>query len=266
MSPDWRLHRIVLPQTFTTSYRYYRLNITANNGGSSYPIQLSEFALLSSPTDVGDKTPPVLTLPSNMTLSASNSTGMIVTFSATATDVVSGTLNVICEPASGSLFSPGTTTVQCSATDLLANTATGSFNITVNSPLMTWRQQYFGTTSPADNAADNADPDGDGINNKLEFFLAGNPSHADATSILPTLTVPTSGPAGFVYEFNRLKSASSMSYTVEYKYSLDLASWTPAVDGDGGVTIVTTSHDTNSDHVTVTIPTSQQKVFVRLRL
>ncbi|WP_256011852.1 alginate lyase family protein [Desertivirga xinjiangensis] len=31
----------------TTSYKYYRLNITANSGGSSYGIQLSEFALMA---------------------------------------------------------------------------------------------------------------------------------------------------------------------------------------------------------------------------
>ena len=30
----------------TTAYRYHRLNITANNGGPTYPIQLSELALM----------------------------------------------------------------------------------------------------------------------------------------------------------------------------------------------------------------------------
>ena len=41
--------------------------------------------------------------------------------------------------------------------------------------------------------------------------------------------------------------------------------WTPAVHGTGGVTIVTTPVDAQTEQVTVTIPTSSDKRFVRLK-
>jgi alpha-L-fucosidase len=214
--------------TNTTPNRYYRLNITDSYGGSGYPIQLSEFAMLSAPTDVSDKTPPVLTLPSSMTLSASNSAGMVVTFSATATDVVSGTLNVTSAPASGSLFSPGTTAVQCSAIDLLANTGTGSFNITVNSPVMTWRLLHFGTSDNSGDAADSADPDGDGWNNAQEFTAGTDPK--DGVSLLKVSQMQASG-SDMVVSF---PTVSGKTYRVERSDTLQSGSWSVVQENIAG--------------------------------
>jgi hypothetical protein len=49
-------------------------------------------------------------------------------------DEVGGDIDISCEPASGSTFPIGNTTVQCSATDEAGNTATESFTVTVNPP------------------------------------------------------------------------------------------------------------------------------------
>jgi hypothetical protein len=54
-----------------------------------------------------------------------------VSYTATATDIVDGSVAVHCDPASGSTFPIGTTTVQCTATDAHNNTADGSFTVTV---------------------------------------------------------------------------------------------------------------------------------------
>ena len=78
-----------------------------------------------------DVTPPVLTLPSNITAEATSASGAVVTFTATAIDDVDGPVPVTCTPASGSTFPLGTTTVQCSAHDAHNNTAHGSFTVTV---------------------------------------------------------------------------------------------------------------------------------------
>jgi hypothetical protein len=52
----------------------------------------------------------------------------------TAVDVVDGSVPVSCSPPSGSVFSVGTTTVTCTATDSHGNTATTSFSVTVVAP------------------------------------------------------------------------------------------------------------------------------------
>jgi len=81
---------------------------------------------------VQDTTPPTLSLPSNITTKATGPNGAAVTYSATATDLVDGTVLVTCDHASGSSFPVGTTTVNCSATDAHGNIATGSFTVTVS--------------------------------------------------------------------------------------------------------------------------------------
>jgi N-acetylneuraminic acid mutarotase len=78
-----------------------------------------------------DFTPPVLTLPADMVVNQTSIGGAIVAFSASAIDNVDGAVAVSCAPASGSLFAVGTTRVTCSASDVHANTASGSFTVTV---------------------------------------------------------------------------------------------------------------------------------------
>ena len=79
---------------------------------------------------VVDKTPPTLKIPADMTVQAA-SPGAVVTFSASASDLVDGSVPVTCTPASGSTFPVGTTTVACSATDKAGNPASASFKVTV---------------------------------------------------------------------------------------------------------------------------------------
>jgi hypothetical protein len=81
---------------------------------------------------VVDTTAPTLHLPSNMTLTATSAAGAPASWTATATDAVDTSVDVTCVPPSGSTFAPGTTTVNCSATDDSGNQATGSFTVTVN--------------------------------------------------------------------------------------------------------------------------------------
>lgn len=82
-------------------------------------------------TIVDDTTPPVLSLPADITREATGPGGANVTFVATAMDETDGAVAVVCTPPSGSLFALGTTTVSCSAEDNAHNSSSGSFHITV---------------------------------------------------------------------------------------------------------------------------------------
>lgn len=87
-----------------------------------------------------DKTPPVVTVPANLTVEATGPSGAVVTFAAAATDDVDGPLSAVCTPSSGSTFALGITTVLCSATDAAQNTGSASFTVTVRdttAPLFT---------------------------------------------------------------------------------------------------------------------------------
>jgi hypothetical protein len=86
---------------------------------------------VTAPSTPADTTPPVLTLPSNITAEATGPDGATVTYSASAEDAVDGPVEIICTPASGATFELGTTTVNCSASDAAGNTANGSFTVTV---------------------------------------------------------------------------------------------------------------------------------------
>lgn len=80
---------------------------------------------------VQDTTPPSMSLPSDITAEATGPSGAVVNYSASANDLVDGAVAVSCSPASGSTFALGTTPVSCSATDARGNSASGSFNVTV---------------------------------------------------------------------------------------------------------------------------------------
>ncbi len=78
-----------------------------------------------------DTVAPTITVPASFAIEATNPSGDFVTYSATATDLTDGILIPQCTPISGSTFPIGTTTVTCTATDSSGNTASASFNITV---------------------------------------------------------------------------------------------------------------------------------------
>lgn len=80
---------------------------------------------------VVDTTAPQLSLPRDMTAQAPSAEGAMVTYGVSAKDAVEGETSVDCFPASGSLFAPGQTVVNCSSSDKTGNLAKGSFLVTV---------------------------------------------------------------------------------------------------------------------------------------
>ena len=85
----------------------------------------------SATYSIVDTIPPTLSLPGDTTAEATSASGAIVFFSPTASDAVDPAPVVSCSPASGSTFPLGETTVNCSATDVVGNSSSGSFKVTV---------------------------------------------------------------------------------------------------------------------------------------
>ena len=102
--------------------------VAADQAGNS---AFSAAPQVTQSVTVADTTPPVLTLPANISLIGTSPAGRVVSYAPTALDVVNGSRRVTCTPASGFTFPYGVTTVNCSASDLSGNTSTGSFTVTI---------------------------------------------------------------------------------------------------------------------------------------
>jgi hypothetical protein len=81
---------------------------------------------------VVDGTAPNIACPGDMHVNAPGQTTAVVTYTVTASDCTLTGLN--CSPASGSAFSSGATTVNCTATDGAGHSSACSFVVTVNNP------------------------------------------------------------------------------------------------------------------------------------
>ncbi|MEQ1854741.1 MAG: Ig-like domain-containing protein, partial [Chthoniobacteraceae bacterium] len=92
----------------------------------------------------------------------------------------------------------------------------------------TWRQQYFGSTLAAGNAADDADPDNDSIKNLMERALGLNPL-VPSVSGLPGLSLTRIGSQDYVtLTVNKSSAAGDLTFTVEASGNLSLWNSGPA--------------------------------------
>ncbi|MEO7097990.1 MAG: autotransporter-associated beta strand repeat-containing protein [Luteolibacter sp.] len=115
--------------------------------------------------------------------------------------------------------------------------ATGTtLSVTVMTPLENWRSTNFGTTNNSGNAADNADPDSDGMTNSQEFTAGTDPNNAG--SMLRVDAIAISG-TDVVASF---PSVAGKTYRLERSDTLASDSWVTVqtnIAGTGGVVQLT---------------------------
>ena len=105
------------------------------------------------------------------------------------------------------------------------------------SPAQSWRQLHFGSTAATGDAADTADPDGDGVVNLLERAFGGDPHQTEA-DLLPA---PDRSTPALSIVYRRATSATDLAFTVQECADLASSAWTTAVGttellSDDGVT------------------------------
>ena len=104
--------------------------------------------------------------------------------------------------------------------DQVATATFGGYTAFASTPGNNWRQDYFGTSANAGDAADNADPDNDGINNLLERALGLNPTASNPASDQQQLSAD--GTSLILY-YPRSRAATDLKYQVVW--SKDLQTW-----------------------------------------
>jgi autotransporter-associated beta strand protein len=121
-------------------------------------------------------------------------------------------------------------------------------------------------------AAATADPDSDGLDNAVEFVIGGQPNpanpNANSSALAPTISTDANN---LIFTFRRTDLALTQpGIGIAAEYGSDLAGWTSATDGVGGVAIVVTNDiETGVDQVQVSIPktlASGEKMFARLNV
>jgi Tol biopolymer transport system component len=116
----------VLGDLLEESNEIVRLSLTNASGAA-----IGNDNALSTILDDDDQTPPVLSLPADISLPTITPGGVMVEFDVSATDNRDPAPAVSCNPPSRSVFPVGRTVVQCSATDAAGYIGTGSFAITI---------------------------------------------------------------------------------------------------------------------------------------
>jgi hypothetical protein len=126
---------------FTSSFTI--LVLISSLGLSIYSNPSDVFAQSQSgSTNSTDNTPPILSVPADSVAEATNSSGRVIIYKVLGSDLVDGTIDVVCGPLSGSMFPIGKTKVSCKGADKAGNVGTASFSIKVQD------------TTPPDNKID----------------------------------------------------------------------------------------------------------------
>jgi pectate lyase len=272
LSYQWRLNNFDI--SGATSSTFSITNGAAANAGS-YTVALGHGGgetIISAAhvLEVIDGAPVITTQPASQSVSA----GIPVTFEVVANgnpaptyqwyrdnEILAGKTGSSLAIASTTTGDQGSYTVQ--VTNSIASTNSSAALLTVVDPEAVWSLSFG--LDPATNGAPGQDPDRDGLANRIEFLLGGDPTRSDNGSILPVASRSASSPAGLVFRFNVAKAASGVAWSVETNSALE-GSWTPAVHGVAQVTIVQASLNAAQDQVTVTVPTNDPKIFGRLRV
>jgi large repetitive protein len=133
---------------------------------------------------VTDTTAPVITCPSNVTHGTDQGvcTAVVTYPNATATDNCSGVGTPVCVPASGSTFSKGTTTVNCSVSDASNNPASCSFTVKVND-----------TQNPTVTCPSNINFTTPGFNDLCGIVTYATPGGSDNCAVQSVVCSPASG-------------------------------------------------------------------------
>lgn len=155
-----------------------------------------------------------------------------------------------------------TGTLSASATNIIGRDVAWAFQILPLRPWETWVSTNWPPATAANIAGPNADPDGDGIVNALEYALGLDPN-TTSTNGLPSFSFVTTNAQTYgALTFTRVKAATDVVYQPSATSDLAAGTWTTLSDivsvVDNGATETVTVRDT--------LPATGTSRFYQLRV
>jgi hypothetical protein len=124
-----------------------------------------------------------------------------------------------------------------------------------------WTQQWADLSSKAPDA----DPDGDGIPNSLEYVLGGNPGQS-SIAIAPQASIRD---GNFIFTFQRADASETPDVSLAVETSTDLLTWPQSYiisPGTPASQVTIQENGEAPDTITVTLPGAHMRRFARLKL
>lgn len=132
---------LTAPTAIGDDYQYVLLFAKSSGDGLTGLTSLTATLDVVADSPPVDTTDPVLSgVPGDRTVTTAGTSAVVTWTLPTATDDVDPAPSVTCNPASGTAFALGTTTVTCTATDASGNDASASFQVTVVRASATFEQ------------------------------------------------------------------------------------------------------------------------------
>jgi len=145
-----------------------------------------------------------------------------------------------------------------------ATTQTVALSGTVNSTVTythqeLWRFANFGSYASQSSGADSADPDGDGLNNLLEYALGIDPN---TSGVIPAVLASNGANLEYTYSRSTAAKDAGATYQIEWSDTLEVGSWSTQ-----NVTQQITSIQGTLETVKASVPLgSSGKRFLRLQV
>ena len=241
------------------------------DGDSNVPTDAGTYTVVATVTDpnynadfvmetmVISKAPQTITFPwlpngtegGSATLTATSSSGLTVSYTSSDLNVATFSANTVNFVGVGlvniTASQPGNRNYEA-AEDVTITLSV----LSADTPWDTWADGY--SLANGTNRAKNADPDGDGFNNAMEFAFGLNPTTRDAA----VFTAVKSG-ANYLVTFKKRKSAAEATY--DFRSSTNLTQTFSA--GTALTPGTATSIDSKYEQVSVSIPITGVRGFIR---